>query len=95
MTPRLPTNGTNQPFTKVRAAESSQNDAGAANGKRRRRTSGNTSSSTAGTENHSGVDGAAGELRLTTSSSIAATAITAISSSNQYSRARSLLRVMR
>jgi len=46
----------------------------------------------AGMENHRVVVGAPGESRPTTSSSMPAIAMTAISSSNQYSRTRALIR---
>ena len=48
-----------------------------------------------GTENQRLVSGAPGKLRPTTSSSMPAIARTAISSSNQYSRATYWIRFMR
>ena len=70
----------------------SQSAAGAAKGKHRRTKSGSTRTPTAGTENHKVVAGAPGESRPTTSSSMPAIARTAISSSNQYSRATCRIR---
>ena len=80
-------NGISRPSTNESAVAMSQYAAGAAKGKRRRAKSGSTITATAGTANHSDVLGAPGESRPMISSSMAAIPRTAISSSNQNSRA--------
>ena len=68
--------------------------AGAPKGKRRRKKSGETRSPTAGIENHRLVEGEPGVSRPIASSTIAAIPMSAMSSSNQNSLARSCSRRM-
>jgi hypothetical protein len=88
-------NATSRPSTNESAVASSQYAVGAPTGKRRRAKSGSTMIAIAGTSNHSGVPGASGESRLSTSSSMPVIARNAISTSNPYLRATYPIRLTR